>query len=214
MPRANLPVVGQAVLDLHGQLAKVVAINPEAADQAILLRLDDGRLVSLEAGLLQLQADGSWQLPLVFEQLASPSETVIPLMEEQVTVGKKMVDTGRGVRLRKIVSERAETIDPPLLHEELVIDHVDLNQMQAAGVTPVVHYDGDTLVIPVLEEVLVVEKRLLLKEEVRILRKVSQVHAAQTVILRSEQILAETFTDLPAKPSLNSEAADSGTHGG
>ena len=51
--------------------------------------------------------------------------------------------------------------------------------------------EGDTLIVPVLEEVLVVEKRLLLKEEVRITRTRTEVHSPQAVTLRSEEAVIE-----------------------
>jgi stress response protein YsnF len=47
------------------------------------------------------------------------------------------------------------------------------------------------MIIPVLEEVLVVEKRLMLREEVRITRRRSEVHETQEVMLRSESVSVE-----------------------
>jgi len=48
-------------------------------------------------------------------------------------------------------------------------------------------YEGDTMIIPILEEVLVVEKRLLLREEIRITRRQSVVRDPQEYILRREE---------------------------
>jgi uncharacterized protein (TIGR02271 family) len=48
--------------------------------------------------------------------------------------------------------------------------------------------EGDTLVLPVLEEVVVVERRLVLKEEVRITRRATESRNPQTVTLRSEDV--------------------------
>ena len=50
--------------------------------------------------------------------------------------------------------------------------------------------EEDTLIIPVLEEVLVVEKRLLLKEEVRITKR-EETHTPQRVTLRREEAAVE-----------------------
>jgi hypothetical protein len=47
----------------------------------------------------------------------------------------------------------------------------------------------------VLEEVLVVQKQLLLKEEVRITRLRRPVHAPQSVTLKSEQVTEERFDE-------------------
>ena len=51
--------------------------------------------------------------------------------------------------------------------------------------------EEDTLVIPLLEEVLVVEKRLLLKEEVRITKRRMETHRPQRVTLRREEAVVE-----------------------
>lgn len=68
------------------------------------------------------------------------------------------------------ISKRTEelpahgTID--VSHDEVQIEHKDVNEPVAKAEDP--WYDGDTLVIPVYEEVLVTEKRLYLKEEIRV----------------------------------------------
>jgi uncharacterized protein (TIGR02271 family) len=54
-----------------------------------------------------------------------------------------------------------------------------------------VRSEEDTLVIPLLEEVLVVEKRLLLKEEVRITKRRVETHMPQRVTLRREEAVVE-----------------------
>jgi uncharacterized protein (TIGR02271 family) len=98
------------------------------------------------------------------------------------------VETGR-VRIRKIVHEREEMVDPPLLREEVVIERVPVNRMVDG---PIAAYsEEDTLIIPVLEEVLVIEKRLLLKEEVRITKRRVETHRPQRVTLRREEAVVE-----------------------
>ncbi|MDB5301088.1 MAG: hypothetical protein JWO87_2751, partial [Phycisphaerales bacterium] len=54
-------------------------------------------------------------------------------------------------------------------------------------VVPEVRREGDTLIVPLVEEVLVVEKRLVLREEVRVTTRRSQTHQPQRVTLRSEE---------------------------
>jgi hypothetical protein len=49
-----------------------------------------------------------------------------------------------------------------------------------------VRYEGDTMVIPIFEEVLVVEKRLVLKEEIRVTRRRTSFRSPQRVTLRRE----------------------------
>ncbi|WP_347080571.1 DUF2382 domain-containing protein, partial [Escherichia coli] len=75
-----------------------------------------------------------------------------------------------GVRLHKTVSEHVERVEQRLMHDELVVEHVPLGRV-VSGEAPQTRYEGNTLVVPVLEEVLVVQKQLVLKEEVRITRQ-------------------------------------------
>jgi len=56
---------------------------------------------------------------------------------------------------------------------------------------PDVRTEGDLIIVPVVEEVLVVEKRLILKEEIRIRRLVQVEHIDQEVTLRSQQAVVE-----------------------
>ena len=98
------------------------------------------------------------------------------------------VETGR-VRIRKIVHEREEIVDPPLVRDEVDIERVPINRVVEGPIS--VRSEEDTLIIPVLEEVLVIEKRLLLKEEVRITKRRVETHTPQRVTLRREEAAVE-----------------------
>ena len=104
-------------------------------------------------------------------------------------MGKRRVETGRGVRVRKTVQERQAVVDEPLAKDEVRVERVKVDRTVEAPVE--VRYEGDTMIVPVLEEVLVVQKRLVLKEEIRITRRRSATHAPQRVTLRSEQAQVE-----------------------
>lgn len=121
-------------------------------------------------------------------------ELTIPVVQETVEVDLEMVDTGRGVRIEKRVTEHEEEVDPPLMHEELIVERIPIDRI-ISGPEPKQHYEGQTLVVPVLEEVLVLEKRLRLKEEVRITRRQRQVHQPQRVSLKSEEVSVERFDE-------------------
>lgn len=130
--------------------------------------------------------------------MADPNEAPhgvrIPVVQEELHIGKRTVDTGRGVRLHKTVTEEAIRIDEPLAQQGLEIEHIPINAW-VEGPAPVQRQEGDTLVVPVLEEVLVVEKRLRLKEEIRITAKATYRHASEQVILRHEQVSVERFDE-------------------
>ena len=116
------------------------------------------------------------------------SPLVLPVIEEALDVHTSSVETGR-VRLRKVVHEREEVVDPPLWRDEVVIEHVPINRVVEGPLS--VRSEGDTLIIPLLEEVLVVEKRLLLKEEVHITKRQVETHRPQRVTLRREDAVVE-----------------------
>jgi uncharacterized protein (TIGR02271 family) len=113
---------------------------------------------------------------------------VVPVIEEALKVHTSPVETGR-VRVRKIVHEREEVVDPPLMRDEVIIERVPINRVVEGPVSA--RTEADTLIIPLLEEVLVVEKRLLLKEEVRITTRRVETHRPQRVTLRREEAAVE-----------------------
>lgn len=112
--------------------------------------------------------------------------TIIPVIEERVQVGKKVVESGK-VHISKSVSEQIESISIPVNHEEVQVERVAVNQYIESHPPPVRH-EGDTMIIPVLQEVLVVEKRLLLVEELHITKKQVQTEEVRDIKLRKEEV--------------------------
>lgn len=205
MPGAPDDLVGAPVTDAGGNAASIVSIQQGGGDSSTgpqaWIRLVDGTQVLVPVSLLA-QDDAGYRLPFTFHPSTDtrhPMQMSFPVMEEDVKVGKRVIDTGRGVRIHKTVAEREQVIDQPLLQDRLDVEHVQIGRVVAESDQPQVRYEGDTLVVPVLEEVLVVQKQLLLKEEVRITRHREAVHKPETVVLRSEQVQAERF-DEGARP--------------
>lgn len=125
----------------------------------------------------------------------------VPVLEEQLTVGTRKVDTGRGVRIHKTVTEHPVTIDERLLRDEVVVEHVAVDRIIEPGEAPSTRYEGDTLVVPILEEVLVVERRLRIKEELHITRVRRDAHHLDTVVLKTEQVSVERFDEAGTPPT-------------
>ena len=119
----------------------------------------------------------------------------IPVHQEEAWVEKRIVDTGRGVRIHKTVAEHPCRIDERLLRDDVEVSHVPIDRIVPLDQAPVTRYEGDTLVVPVLEEVLVVERRLRIKEELHITRTRREEHHAETVLLKSEQVSVERFDE-------------------
>ena len=113
---------------------------------------------------------------------------VVPVIAEQLEISKREVERP-GVRLIKTVSERTETVEVPLIEERTEVERVAVNR--AVEIAPPVRYEGDTMIIPVLEEVLVIEKRLMLREELHIRKKQVEVRIPHHVVLRREHIEVE-----------------------
>jgi uncharacterized protein (TIGR02271 family) len=111
--------------------------------------------------------------------------TVVPVIAEELAVGRRAVERGR-VRVSKQVREREEVVDLPSVAEDVVVERVPVNRVVDAAPAP--RQEGDTWVVPVMEEVVVVEKRLVLKEEVRITKRRTESHDPQRVTLRTENV--------------------------
>ena len=136
---------------------------------------------------------------------------VIPVLREEVSVGKRTRARG-GVRLRKSVSRREEQVEASLAVETLEVRRVAVGRVVPLSEAPQARQEGDTLVVPVLEEVMVLEKRVRIKEELHITRSVRQEPYAGTVELRAEQLAVERFVGDPEATSTNGGGTDHATH--
>lgn len=123
------------------------------------------------------------------------STVTIPVRQEELQVSKERVDTGRGVRIEKTVREQPQLVDEVLQHDEVDVQRVPVDRIVAPEDAPAHRYEGDTLIVPVLEEVLVVEKRIRIKEELHISRRVHEERVRDTVVLRSEEVSIERFDE-------------------
>jgi uncharacterized protein (TIGR02271 family) len=126
----------------------------------------------------------------------------LPVIEEALHVEKRAV-TGAGYRLRKRVDTRVATVDELLRNYKVEIERTPVNTPLGSDDIPEPRYEGDTLVIPVVEEVLVTEKRLVLTEEIRITRVHGTHRKPQSVELRREHIDIERLEP----PSPGADAA-------
>lgn len=108
----------------------------------------------------------------------------IPLVEERLEIGKRRVESGR-VKVRVAVDTREETVPAELAHDEVEIRRVPRNV--AVSELPGVRLEGETTIIPVVEEQLVVEKRLVLVEEIHVVRRTGTKVEQVPVTLRSER---------------------------
>jgi uncharacterized protein (TIGR02271 family) len=112
----------------------------------------------------------------------------VPVIEEELEVGKRRVEGDR-VSVRTIPRERIETVEQPLESMEVEVERVAIGRQ--IDTAPDVRNDGDTTIIPVVEERLVVEKRLFLLEEIHVRRRRVVTQFRQNVTLRSQEVVIE-----------------------
>jgi len=196
MPKTATTVIVHGREGLRGTLVDADRARV-GGEGRVVVRLDDGREVVVPAQILVARDDGTYFLPLGLADLtgveiatARRDETtaVVPVVQEELEVHKRNVETGR-VRVTKTVSEHEELVDTPLLREEVEVERVPVHRPVTGPVA--VRQEGDTTIIPVVEEVLVVEKRLMLKEELRITKRRIEERHPQRVTLRQEKATVE-----------------------
>jgi uncharacterized protein (TIGR02271 family) len=117
-----------------------------------------------------------------------PEEAVVPIVQEELHIEKQKVETGR-VRVTKTVREREVMVTEPSMQEDIQIERVSVNRWLSEPAS--VRYDGDVIIIPVMEEVLVVEKRLRLKEELHVTKRRITTQRNEPVRVRTEEVQVE-----------------------
>jgi uncharacterized protein (TIGR02271 family) len=115
-------------------------------------------------------------------------DRVVPVIEEELLTGAHAVKTG-AVRVRKEVEHLRKNVEMPAMRDVVSVNRVPVNQVVTSA--PEVREEGDTLIVPVLEEEIVVEKRLVLKEEIHIRRRRIEEHVTKAVELDREHATIE-----------------------
>jgi len=146
--------------------------------------------VVVPISLLVHKRGKTFEIPLRLRQVleAKNIAAVIPVVSEELRVDKQEVVTG-GVRISKRVRRKTEVVDEPLFKEEIEIERVPVNRYieNPAGI----RVEGDTTFIPLYEEMLVVQKRLLLREELAVRKKRVEFHTPQKITRRREDVVVE-----------------------
>jgi uncharacterized protein (TIGR02271 family) len=133
-------------------------------------------------------------------------EAVLPLAEEALRVGKRRVETGR-VRVSVATEAEDRLVRETLRTERVEVERVAVGRELAEGepVPAARREDDGTLVVPVLEEVLVVERRLVLREEVRLRTVAAEETVERPVTLRRQRAEVER---LPPDPTGEADGGD------
>ncbi|MDQ1470934.1 MAG: hypothetical protein QOJ99_2414 [Bryobacterales bacterium] len=115
-------------------------------------------------------------------------ERMVPVIEEELVTGAHAVKTG-SVRVHKEVEHFRKNVEMPAMRDVVSVNRVPVNQVVTSA--PEVREEGDTLIVPVLEEEIVVEKRLVLKEEIHIRRRRIEDRVTRSVELDREHATIE-----------------------
>ena len=119
---------------------------------------------------------------------APPDGTGLSLLlhEESVTVTRRQI-AGDTVRVETVTRERQQQVETDLTHEHVEIRHVPIGRV--IDQMPDVRIEGDITIVPVVEEEVVIQRRLVLREEIHMRRvRVSERHQ-QTVTVRSQDAI-------------------------
>jgi hypothetical protein len=168
--------------------------STQASPDEVLLRLPGGLRFWVPSDLLQLGEDGNYHVPFRFARLAgevAPEEYAETIPDEWEVVERDEA-TGR-VRLTRIVREREEVIDEPLLRDDVHVRRVPIDREVDGPMDS--RWEGDTLVIPVMREELVVDRRWILMEELHVTQSRDRVRQPERVQARSERITVERRPD-------------------
>jgi uncharacterized protein (TIGR02271 family) len=187
------------VQDKDGVWGTVVSGSPHLFSNAaqVVVQTESGQQFLVPTDLLVQQPDGSYALPLRLAELersgSEPSvhqdePVVVPVLVEELDVQKRSVETGK-VRITKVVHEHETIVDEPLWRDNVAISRVPMQRV-VDGPVPVREENGTTI-ISVVEEVLVVEKRWMLREEIHIRKQRVETHQPQRITLRSEEVQVE-----------------------
>jgi len=178
------------VIDQDGERGVIHGYEPESDQYRVE---HDGREFVVPADLLTSLGQSYFSLPGRFMNLARAGDgntetLIVPVIEESLAVSKRPVERG-GVRVHVAVNEREVLVDEPLVEDQVTVERIGINQPIDKALKPRV--EGDTTIIPVMKEVLMVRKQLVLVEEVRLTRKQVEVRRPQQVVLRSEEARVE-----------------------
>jgi uncharacterized protein (TIGR02271 family) len=187
------------VKDKDGVWGTVVPASPHRSSSAAqaVVQIESGQQMLVPTDLLVQQPDGHYELPLrlaEFEHSGSEHSMhqdepmVVPVLVEELEVQKRLVETGK-VRITKVVHERETIVDEPLWRDNVAVSRVPMQRV-VDGPVPVREEHGTTI-ISVVEEVLVVEKRWMLREEIHIRKQRTETHQPQRITLRSEEVQVE-----------------------
>jgi stress response protein YsnF len=154
----------------------------------VRVRLPSGAIVDLPGDLARPEPDGTYRADVSFAALDGGERAVFHEVDERVRVETRVRETGR-VRARVVTDTVEEPVEADGWRETVAVERVPVGREVEAAEPP--REEGGVTVIPVYEEVLVVQKRLVLREEVRLTTRREPVPGPERVTLRRQRVEVE-----------------------
>ncbi len=189
------------VVDAQGVRARIRDFSVDDAHATtVIVELPNGATVSLPTELLHPHSDGGYAISAAWSQLAQATtpeadageSLELPMVAEEVRVTVRDVPRER-LRVRRRVITEDHVVEMPVWREHITVDRVPRDEVVDRMPEP--RQEGDVLVVPCVEEEVVVQKRLRVREELRIrVIREQRIHR-QTVPVRRHELEVEHDTD-------------------
>jgi uncharacterized protein (TIGR02271 family) len=140
--------------------------------------------------------------PQTARDISAEPPAVLRLLKEELSVERERVETGR-VRVRVTTHDHEETVSVPLTHEYVEVERVPINR--DIDEIPPRRQEGDTTIVPVVEEVVIVRRKLVLKEEIHLRLVRSTEQHQESVTLRRQEAVIER---IPVEQSSTGQKSD------
>ena len=190
----------------------VVTVHAQSADQAEDAAdiLDDYGAIDIDDNSTSSNTSKTASTGTTLQAGQSTGEaTSIPIIEEQLQVGKRTVETG-GVRLRSRIVERPVEESLRLREERVYVDRTPVNRPVSG--TELENFREGTIELTESAEVPVVAKEAYVKEEVRLGKDVSEREETIRDTVRSTEVDVENLkTDTNITDSSKSSYGSSNT---
>lgn len=118
------------------------------------------------------------------------TKEIIPVVHEHAVIHKEIVETGK-VHIRKKVTEEVVSVNLPVVNETYSVEHVPVEKKILDTPPPALRYEGNKMIIPVLREITVVQKKYEVIEELHITRHSVETPLVQEITLLKEHIQVE-----------------------
>jgi hypothetical protein len=145
------------------------------------VELEDGTETSVLATDLKVQPDGTFLLEdKAMDGASEPARETAPAPPPV-----RPADPAPTTRIERTAPGGDVLFNEPLFSEDVHIERVPVNRIISGPAQT--RQEGDTTIIPVVEEVITIQKRILLREEVRITRKRSEIREPRRIRMDGEQ---------------------------